>query len=131
VEVVEELVQAPPTDEELRVLTDMSALAETFVETKVEAQLAGTRLLELLRMLRAKSNISILDAIMILIMIYQTYLMLHPQQPAPPPPPEIKVNVIVPTPTVDKDEIVTQVLERIEREEQQTPEPSPERQEPK
>jgi hypothetical protein len=126
VQVVEELVQAPPTDEELRVLTDMSAAAETFVDTKVEAQLAGTRLLEQLRTLAAKTNISIADSIVILLMVYQTFLMLHPKQPPPPPSPKITVNVTVPTPTVDQNEIVRQVQERIEREQSEAPEPSTE-----
>jgi hypothetical protein len=126
VQVVEELVQAPPTDEELRVLTDMSAAAETFVDTKVEAQLAGTRLLEQLRTLAAKTNISISDCIMILLTVYQTFLMLHPMQPPPPPPPQITVKVTVPTPAMDTNEIVRQVQERIEQEEGEAPEPSPE-----
>ena len=119
-QVVEELIESPPTDEELQVLTDMGTATETLVE--VEAQLEGTRILELLRTLAAKTNISIADCIVILLMIYQTYLMLRPQQPAPPPPPQ--VNVTVNVPPVPTDEIVKGIEKRLEQE-HCAPTPSP------
>jgi hypothetical protein len=84
-QVVEELVQNPPTDDELRVLTDIGTATDTLVIEKVEAQLEGTRILELLRILVAKTNITVPDCIVILLMIYQTYVMLHPPQPEPRP----------------------------------------------
>jgi hypothetical protein len=46
-QVVEELVQNPPTDDELRVLTDIGTATDTLVIEKVEAQLEGTRIPEL------------------------------------------------------------------------------------
>lgn len=133
-QVVEELATAPPTAEELRVLTDMGTATDTLVVEKIEAQLDGTRLLELVRTLAAKSNISVSDCIVILLMIYQTYLMLHPKQPpapTPPPAPQVTVNVTVPTPTVDTDEIVCEVEKRLEQEREATPEPSPGHEYPK
>jgi hypothetical protein len=110
-QVAEELVRTPPTDEELRVLTDLGTVTEALVVRKIEAQLEGTRILELLRMLVAKTNITIGDCIVILIMIYQTYLMLNPPQPAPQPAPQVTVNV-----TVDPNEIAREVARRLKQE---------------
>jgi hypothetical protein len=94
--------------EELRVLADLGTAADTLIVEKVEAQLEGTRILELLRMLVAKTNITIADCIVILIMIYQTNLMLNPPQPAPQQPaPQVTVNV-----TVDPHEIAQKVARR-------------------
>jgi hypothetical protein len=90
---------------------DIGAATDTLVIEKVEAQLEGTRILELLRILVAKTNITISDCIVILLMIYQTYLMLHPPQPAPTPAPEVTVNV-----TVDTDEIAEKVAKRLKDE---------------
>jgi hypothetical protein len=66
-QVVEELVQNLPTDDELRVLTDIVTATDTLVIEKVEAQLEGTRILELLRLLVAKTNITVSDCIVILL----------------------------------------------------------------
>jgi ethanolamine ammonia-lyase small subunit len=66
-QVVEELVKAPPTDEQLRMLADIGKATDTLVVEKVEAQLEGTRILELLRILL--SNITVAECIIILIMI--------------------------------------------------------------
>jgi len=109
--VVEELVQNPLTDDELRVLSDMGTATDTLVVEKVEAQLEGTRILALLRMLVAKTNITVSDCVVILLMIYQTYVMLHPPQPEPPPAPQVTVNV-----TVDSDEIAQKVAKRLQNE---------------
>lgn len=110
-QVVEELVQNPPTDDELRVLTDIGTATDTLVIEKVEALLEGTRILEFLRILVAKTNITVSDCIVILLMIYQTYVMLHPPQPAPPPTPQVTVNVMV-----DTNEIAEKVAKRLEDE---------------
>lgn len=110
-QVVEELVQNPPTDDELRVLTDIGTATDSLVIEKVEAQLEGTRILELVRILVAKTNITVSDCIVILLMIYQTYLMLHPPQPEPPPAPQVTVNV-----TVDTEEIAQKVAKQLEDE---------------
>jgi hypothetical protein len=110
-QVVEELVQNPPTDDELRVLTDIGTATDTLIIEKIEAQLEGTRILELLRILVAKTNITVSDCVVILLMIYQTYVMLHPPQPEPPPAPQVTVNV-----TVDSDEIAEKVAKRLQDE---------------
>ena len=58
-QVVEELVQNPLTDDELWVLSDMGTATDTLVVEKVEDQLEGTRILALLRILVAKTNITV------------------------------------------------------------------------
>ena len=110
-QVVEELVQNPLTDDELLVLSDMGTATDPLVVEKVEAQLEGTRILALLRILLAKTNITVSDCIVILLMIYQTYVMLHPPQPEPPPAPQVTVNV-----TVDSGEIAQKVAKRLQDE---------------
>ena len=84
---------------------------DTLVVENVEAQLEGTRILALLRILVAKTNITVSDCIVILLMIYQTYVVLHPPQPEPPPAPQVTVNV-----TVDSDEIAQKVTKRLQDE---------------
>jgi hypothetical protein len=103
-QVVEELVKSPPTDEELRTLTDMGVASEALVVKKVQAQVTGSRIVHFIQMLMAKSNLSVADCIMILLMLYQIYLMENPPQPPPPPTPEVTVNVTVhPTEPSQKD----------------------------
>ena len=115
--VVTELVKAPPTAEELNLLTEVATKAQEqdLTVEQIEALFGDTRLWAQLRALtkddkRLELIGLILSAVMVLLMIYD---ILVKQQAAPPPAPAPTVTVNV---TVSTDEIVKHVEERIERE---------------
>ena len=109
-EVVQELVQAPPTEDELRLLTQVAEEAqEQELELgQIENRLRDTRLWQLLAVL-ARNDVRVLAYLTLLIMIFQTYLMVRPPPQATPHAPQITVNV-----TVDADEIAEKVAKRLE-----------------
>jgi hypothetical protein len=113
-EVVGELLRRPPTADELRILTEDLA-QDTQQAEQIEARLEGTRLAELLRVME-RHNVSIPDCIFILLMIVQIYISLHPPQPTPPPAPQVTVNVTNFPPEVPTDEIVDEIVERLQHE---------------
>jgi hypothetical protein len=94
-EVVHELVQSPPTEDELRLLAQVQELEPE----QIENRLRDTRLWQLLAVL-GRNDVRVLAYLTLLLMIFQTYLMMHPPQ-AGPPAPQVTVNV-----TVDADSCV-------------------------
>ena len=122
-QVVEELVQAPLTDEEMRLLTEVASATDVLEVERIGAELQGTRIWEMLRIL-ANNDVRILTYVMVLLMIIQLYSDRHsPQTTSPPPPPAPQVTVTV---TVPVDEIVKQIEERLEKEQWADAEPRPE-----
>jgi hypothetical protein len=115
-DVVEELAKAPPTIEELDLLREVAREADEhdLAPEQIEERLKDTRLWRLLRVL-ARNDVRVIAYVTILLMIYQTYLMIRPPdaKPAPPPPaPQVTVVVSVPDEVVDK--IVDQIERRLE-----------------
>jgi hypothetical protein len=108
-QVVQELVQSPPTEDELRLLAQVAeeACERDLSPTEIESRLRHTRLWRLLVFL-ANNDVRIIAYLTLLLMIYQTYLM---QNPEPQPPPQVTVNV-----TVDTAEIAENVAKRLEDE---------------
>jgi hypothetical protein len=105
-QVVEALIEAPPTVEELHLLTE---IADTADEGEAQLLLQGTRLGDLLRVL-AENDIRILTYVMALLMIIQLISDRHPPDTSPPPAPKVTVNVTVPA-----DEIAKQIEEELHK----------------
>jgi hypothetical protein len=114
VQVVKELVQEPPTDDELQLLTEVASRAEELEPEQIEVKLSGTRLWELLKVL-ARNDVRILNYIMVLLMIYDIFFRPQPTPPAPPPP-QVTVNVTNVPPEVPTDEIVDEIVEQLKHE---------------
>jgi len=106
-QVVEELLQAPLTNDELNLLIEVSHEDQP---EQIEARLRDTRLWRLLQDLR-QNDVRILTYVMALLMIVQLISDRNPpkQEPAlPPPTPQVTVIVEVPT-----DEIVDEIERRL------------------
>lgn len=105
-EVVEELVQDPPTYEELRLLLDVTQQDKP--DEQVLATLKETRLWQLLQKL-ARNDEKILLYLSVLLMIISLISDRNPPEEKPAPtPPAPQVTVVVPT-----DEIVDEIERRL------------------
>jgi len=122
-QVIEELIESPPTADELRLLTEVAqdAQEQNLEPEQIAARLQDTRLWHLIGVL-AQNDVRILNYIMVLLMIYEIFFKPQPTPPPPPPPPAPQVTVQVAVPT---DEIVKEIEKRLEQE-HCAPEPSPE-----
>jgi hypothetical protein len=110
--VVHELAVAQPTAAELELLQDTARDAEEhdLEPEQIEKRLRETRLWHLLKVL-AKNDQRMVLYLTLLIMIYQTWVMVHPPEAAPPPAPHVTVNV-----TVDPNEIAEKVAKQLQDE---------------
>lgn len=108
-QVVKDLLLSPPTHDEMRLLTEIGTGADTLVAEEVEAQLEGTRLLELLRLL-ARNDTRILAYLAVLLAIMTFVVEVKAAHSSPSPAPNVTVKI-----DVDTDEIVRQVEEKLKR----------------
>jgi hypothetical protein len=109
-QVVDELVENPVTDDELRVLAEVAreAQEQNLEPEQIEARIRDTRFWQLLRLL-ANNDVRILTYLMALLMIIQVVNDLA-SRPQPVPAPQVTVNNGV---TVDADELAEKVAKQL------------------
>jgi hypothetical protein len=109
--VVKELIQAPPTADEVQLLTEVARDAEehNLAPEQIRARLQETRLWPFVQLL-ARNEKRIFNSLMLLAVILTVYLMINPP---PAEPPQVTVNVNVEPAPVDTDEIAEKVSKKL------------------
>ncbi len=110
-QVVKELVQAPPTADEVQLLTDVARDVEeqNLEPEQIKARLQDTRLWQMLVVLAKNDQLS--NYLLLLAAIVTIWLQLNPPQP---PPPQVTVNLTVEPAPVDTNEIAEKVSKKLE-----------------
>jgi hypothetical protein len=113
-QLVQEAMQAPPTEDEIRVLAEVieEAQEQNLAPEQIKTRLRdlAPRIWQLLKVI-AKNDVRIATDLMLLFVIFDHLVGFFPAQPPTQPAPQVTVNV-----TVDADEIAERVAKRLKDE---------------